>query len=269
MSAADFASLSSRVSSGELTPEAGFELAKSFDFSLFSLEEMEIFEDASWLPDDFYVVTLREWLSKQAEQIDRICAYLSLTPVVMRDQAIAFVDSVFRPSNSLSLDIENVIQLLATGANTREYTNPLTSGLISAETDGEITAHPLTHAFNNDPSQYFQSSVKQNASVTFGLPPFMKISATKYLLRGPPREGGIRSWTLAVSEDGQHWTDVANERDRDELKAPGAVATFELEKRTSMVRFFKLTNKNLNYGNYHSILLSQFDVSGEVQLTPV
>lgn len=261
-----FTDVCSRVLLSELSVPDAFELVKSLDYSQFSLEEMQAFEEADWLPDDFYVATMQDWLERQSEQIDRIRSYLFVTATVPNGLALTFIDTVFRPAKSLSLDRENIIYLLATAGNTREYVNPCTNGLVTVACDGAIRLHPVEHVFSDKREEFFQSTSKPNTFLTVTLPPFLRVCVTKYTLQAPPKPGGMRSWTLEVSKDGDQWMEVASERARPELESPSARPTFVLEKRTPPVRFFKLTNRDQNFANYHAMLLSGFDVSGEAQL---
>ena len=261
-----FTDVCSRVSISELSVSDAFELVKSIDYSQFSLEEMQAFEEADWLPDDFYVATMQDWLERQSEQIDRIRSYLFVTSTVPNSLALAFIDTVFRPAKSICLERDNIIYLLATAGNTREYVNPCTKGLVTVTCDGGIRLHPVEHVFSDNPEEFFQSASKPNTFLVVTLPPFLRVCLTKYTLQGPPKLGGMRSWTLEVSKDGEQWVEVASERGRPELEGPSKRATFVLEKRTPPVRFFKLTNRDQNFANYHAMLLAGFDVSGEVQL---
>jgi hypothetical protein len=56
--------------------------------------------------------------------------------------------------------------------------------------------------------------------------------------------------------------------DNTELAQPSVEAVFELEKKSPPCQWFRLTQKNLNHAKTLCLVISGFDVSGEVKLVP-
>jgi hypothetical protein len=250
--------------------EDAIQIISTIDFTLFSLEDMEDVENADWLPDDVHVNCLRSFLDAQDANLLKIRSYLAVTSTVSADLLNAFVDSIWAPHHCLELDIKNVIQLLATGGGSRAYENPVVLGLVTAETDSELSLKNcyLQDMFSGDPSKFFRSSPKQNPSFVVGLPPFLQISVTAYTLQAPPKKEGMKSWTLQGSLDKENWIGLANVVDNMALGEPGAIAVFPLPEKSQRFRWFKVTQKDVNHGKTLSIVLSMFDLSGEVTLVP-
>jgi hypothetical protein len=268
-----FADTSRRFLSGEISPDEAIAILDSIDFTLFSFDEMVSVEDSDWIPDEAFVRIVRSWIAAQESNLSQIRSYLALTATVSRDLLLAFVDAIFEPRRSLSLAIDGVIYHLATGAGTREYTNPMELKLISASSDAEMPIMPhdpfaIKNMFANDRNKFFQSQPKTNVQFIVGLPPFLQVAATAYTIRAPAKTGSMRSWTLEGSVDRENWTDLDNVVDNNDLAAPGAERTFELARRGPFCRWFRVTQKNLNHEKNLTVRISNFDVNGEVKLVP-
>jgi hypothetical protein len=258
------------VRSNTITLDDALHTITTIDFTSFSLEDMEVVEQADWLPDDVCVNALRAFLEAQDANLVQIRSYLTVTSVVSAPLLGDFIDAVFVPQHRLNLDIENVIQLLATAGGSRPFENPVVLELIKAETDSESALKNcfLQDMFHGDPSKFFRSSPKQNPIFIVGLPSFMEIAVTSYTMQAPPKKEGMKSWTLQGSNDKENWMGLANEVDNMQLMDPGAVVVFPLPEKSPPFRWFKVTQKDINHGKTLSIVLSMFDLSGEVRLVP-
>jgi hypothetical protein len=134
-----FRETSGRVRAQSLSVDDAVSILETIDFSLFSLDEMEPVGDADWIPDELCVRILRTWARAQEENMAQIRSYLAFTPTVSKSLLRSFVDAIFQPHRSLSLTVENVIELLATGGGTRPCGNPMKAKLISVSSDCELT----------------------------------------------------------------------------------------------------------------------------------
>lgn len=257
-----------RVESGEISPESGLELVSGIDYSEFSIDEMENVENADWLPDDFYTEVMRNWLDMQSENLNNISAYLSLTPVVGKDLMNEFIQAIVRPHTSLSLHKDNIIGLMGCGAGNCPYQNPMTTKLITAETDAElpIALMKLENLFSGDPKKFFQSQPKPNVTLIIGFPEFMRVAIDAYTIMSPAQPNkGPRSWLLQGSNDKHTWADLDVRRGTSDLKEASAVGRFSLEKRSQPFRYFRITQLEASHAGNQSLAMSAFDVSGEIK----
>jgi hypothetical protein len=267
-----FNETSDRVRAHSLSVEDADSILDTIDFSLFSLDQMEPVEDADWIPDDVCVRILRTWTRAQEENMGQIRSYLAFTPTVSKSLLLTFVDAIFQPHQSLSLTVENVIYLLATGGGTRPYENPIKTKLISVFSDCELTVDhvALRNLFSGDPAKFFRSQPKPNASFVVHLPPFLHVAVTSYTIRSSRAEkaDGLKCWTLEGSLDNENWFILDTQVENMELAQPSVEAVFRLERKSPPCQWFRLTQKNLNHAKTLCIVISGFDVSGEVKLVP-
>ncbi|OHT06903.1 hypothetical protein TRFO_25014 [Tritrichomonas foetus] len=263
-----FKEIDGKLSTGELTNEEAVAAIKELDFNLLTLDDIEVVEDAEWIPDDLYIEIFRSWTKNQEHNINQICSYLIMHSSIGQDQMMSFIDSVFRPSSSLSLIVENIISKLATGGGVRPYENPVTLGLITASSPNEmpLAKFKLFNLFSDNPSDCFQSTPKPNASFKFSFPPYMKIQPASYTITLPPEKPGPKTWVLQGSNNDTDWTDIADETNSQALGQKGATATFQIEKKLGPFSSFQFINKDLTWAGNQTIALSGFDLSGEVHL---
>jgi hypothetical protein len=267
-----FHETSDRVRAQSLSVDDAVSILDTIDFSLFSLDEMECVEDADWIPDDVSVRILRTWTRAQEENISQIRSYLAFTPTVPKSLVLAFVEAIFEPHKSLDLTVENVIYLLATGGGTRPYDNPIKTKLISVFSDCELTVDhfALRNIFSGDPAKFFRSQPKPNASFVVRLPPFLHVSVTSYKIRSSRAEKveALKCWTLEGSLDNENWVILDSQVENMKLAQPSVEAVFPLMRKSPPCQWFRLTQKNLNHARTLCIVISAFDVSGEVKLVP-
>lgn len=264
-----FVSTSQRVIKGEISPEDGLQLVSGIDYSAFSMDEMENVENADWLPEDFYCEVMRNWIDMQSDNLNQVASYLSLTPSIERDVMWHFIESFVKPNIQLNLPKENIINLMACGAGNCEYQNPMTTKLITAETDAELqyAAMKLENLFDADPKKSFQSQPKPNVTLIIGFPEFMRVCVDSYTIMAPAQPNkGPKSWLIQGSNDKQVWTDLDVRRRTDELREASAIGKYVLDKRSEPFRYFRITHLEASHAGNHSLTMSSFDLSGEIKL---
>ena len=267
-----FEELSKSVTSGSMTPESALAEVEKMNFLLFDIDDIELVQNADWLPDDVAVKIMKEWMHQQDEILLKLRAHLVLTPTISKDRLKEFTEAIRSPSNEPDLIIKDVIEQIATAGGTRDALNPLTNGLISCSSQSEIGDHPMAHLFSFEKGKYYMSNSVQGQYLTVSLPPFLQLQVTEYTLGAPPKregqaaEGGMSSWQLEGSNDQKNWVTIDLQSDNKDLRRADSVKTFavaEPEKR-GFFTHFKLTHTGENHQGNFSIHLSKFDLSGKL-----
>lgn len=264
-----FNSVAEKVSSKEISIKEAAEQIKNLDFNLLSLEEIKVVEDSDWIPDELYVKIIRSWMKNQEKNINQIISFLALSNAIGKDQMISFVESVFKPENTLSLEINNIIEKIATGGGNRQYINPVDLGLIKISTDEEMAVDSLKlrNLFSGDPNKRFQSQAKPKASFRVELPPYLKVIPTSYKLRAPATSKGPKTWSLQAKSEQEGWIDIATVKNCTDFNAKGVELTFPIEQKDNFAySSFQFVNLEVTNDGNHSLSLSSFDISGIVIL---
>lgn len=264
-----FKSVTDKVNSEEITVKEGANQIACLDFNSLSLDEIEVVEDSDWIPDHLYAKIIRSWIKNQERNINQVIAYLTMSNSVGKEQMISFVDAIFKPKNSLSLEVENVIEKIATGGGNRPYTNPISLGLIKASSDDEMPAEfmKLANLFSGDRSKKFQSKPKPKAGFKFDLPPYMKLIPKSYKIGIPEQTKGPKSWVLQAKSDQDSWVNIAMEKNCTDYHSKGGELSFQIaQKDNNAYSSFQFINLEMTNDNNHSLILSSFDISGVVIL---
>lgn len=264
-----FNSIDEKVRSEQIGIEEAAAQIENLDFNSLSFDEIQVVEDADWIPDRLYVKIMRSWMKNQERNMNHIISYLTMTNSVGKDQMVSFVDAVFKPQNALSLEIDNIFEKIATGGGNREYTSPVSLGLIKVESpvDFPAEAFKLHNIFSGNPTKFFKSIAKPKASFMIELPPYMKVILKSYKIRSPPQFKGPKSWIIQAQNEQGVWIDIATEKNTTELNAQNSEATFQVTS-TSDVAYssFQFINLELTHDNSYALTISSFDISGIVIL---
>lgn len=272
-----FKAVSEQVKRGSLEVNEGLEQVKELKYNDFDMDEIKAVQEATWLPDDFAVSIMKGWMRQQDQLLLQLRANLVLTPEISKQRLIEFATAVRRPSTSIDLRIENIIEKIATAGGTRKYINPMTNGLITVESlsDSSKQENKLTMLFEEGIENYFVSASQQGQWIIIGLPPFLRLQVTSYTLGAPPEkqnvraQGGLASWHLQGSNDKEQYsTTIDNVNDNKDLAEGGAVHTFKVpikpNQPVEFFRYFKLTQTSSNHQLNGSIYLSKIDFSGNL-----
>ena len=264
----EFNSISESVQNNELKIDEACEKLKKLDFNLLSLDEIEAFEDSEWIPDDLYVSILRGWMKNQDEKLNKIIAYLTTTKTIQYNQMITFIESVFRPSHSLAIYVKNIIKKLGIGGGTRNYQNPAELGIIKLSSNFEPTIQKfkLINLLSGKKEDSFHSVPKSGANFKISFPGYLRISLHSYKICIPDDSFGLKSWVLQGSNDGEHWEEIASEFENETLRAKGSKAIFKVETIPKPFNSFQFINKDATWANNYSIIMSKFDLNGELYL---
>lgn len=264
-----FISTSEDLNSNKISIEEATRQIQHLDFDSLSLDEIKVVEDSDWIPDDLYVKIIRSWTNNQDRNINYIISYLTMTNSIGKAQMLSFVDAVFKPKNALSLEVENIIEKIATGGGNREFVNPVKLKLITAMTDDEIPTETLKlhNLFSGDPTKRFQSKAKPKASFRISFPSYMKIIPRSYKLTAPSQMKGPKTWALQAKTDQEGWIDISTEKNSPILNSRGAEGVFQINPQTNTAySSFQFVLLDQTHENNYSLALSSFDISGIVIL---
>lgn len=270
-----FASISRDVAAKKITEEAGVEAIREINFLEFDIKEIEQVQNANWLPDDVAVDIMRKWMRQQDNLLLELRANLVLTPTVVKSRLEEFVAAIAKPSNHVDLTIENVIHKLATGGGVREAVNVISQGLITCVAEAARDRNTIEDLFSYDPEKSFLSAAKADASIIIGLPPFLRLQLTSYVLGAPPKREGVRAegsmsgWHLQGSNDENNFTTFLDIQDGNtDLQRGASEKVFPVANsdQQGFYRYFKLTQKGTNHQGNTSIILQRIDFSGKLTI---
>jgi hypothetical protein len=262
-----------RVEDNEMSSEDAIQAIKPINFIQFDIDQIQRVQDATWLPDETAVEIMKRWMRRQDEVLLKLRAYLVVTPTITKDQLLDFTQAVRNPSREPTLIVTDVFRRLATAGDTRDPVNPLIEKLITASASSELPDHKLSDLFSFDPDKFFVTQSSGSQWFIVSLPPFLKIQATAYKLRAPPKDaskkaqGGIASWHLQASDDIKNFNvTIDHQTESKQLQTGGAEAVFQVppENNVGFFRHFKLTHSGANHQGNNSILLAAFDLTGEL-----
>lgn len=270
---AKFKDISSKVEKKEMTVEDALIAIKDIDFNLFSIEEIEAVQNATWLPDQEAVDIMKGWMRLQDQVLLELRAFLVVTPEITKDMLLSFVKAVKVPSQVPSLTVENVINKLATAGGARKFRNPIEFGLIQADNsqkDGKVS--DLYKIFDPDPYQYYSSAPTSQSAVIFTLPPFLKIQIEKYQIGTPKtkmaKKGGIQSWVLEVTDDPTllNWKkQIAQVQNDTKLMTENTTVTFDVDDpKAGFYRHIRLMSTGQSHLGNLSMVLKNFDITGKL-----
>lgn len=261
------------VTSGNISQDDGFEALKELDFTYLSFDDMEQFEEMDWIPDDFYVDTIRKFIEKQDENIKRIKAFLFVNSTISKQMLLEFIDSIFIPSQTLCCEAENLFHLLGTAGNSRPYTNPTISSdgipilSVSCEQEMILVKKKLFNAFDEDSSTCFCSnSTKPNVTILIDLPEFLQVSITSYSITGPVDGASPRSWVIMGSTDKKNWFEITNVVGSNELVEPSSEAKFVVSNPSPYCTYIQFKQTEPNNKKNNSLSIAKFDISGNIRL---
>lgn len=266
-----FANISNQVKAGSISVENALEQMKSINFNLFSIEEIQLVEDAEWIPDQEAVDIMKSWMRLHDQVLLELRAFLVLTPEVSKDLLVQFVKATKMPSAPPSLVINNVFEALATAGGTRDFHNPVKHGLISVTSDPAApNPESYENIFSKDMTVFYNSTPVQNASIVFALPPFLRIQLESYQIGTPKqsgaKKGGLQGWVIEVSNNPtQFTTQVAQVAGDEQLNGSEKLVTYKVDNPTAgFFRYIKLTNAAQNHLGNLSLILKNFDISGKL-----
>ena len=268
-----FRAISSKVQNKEIDVPTALQQIKDINFLLFSIDDMKAVQDAEWLPDQEAVNIMKSWMRLHDQVLLQLRAFLVVTPEITKDQLITFVKAVQIPSQVPSLTVENVIYKLATAGGAREFKNPITYGLITAETHPKDPnkANELYKIYGPDPTDHYLSSPQQQSAVIISLPPFLKIQIEKYQIGTPKsqstsgKKGGLQSWVLEVSDDMTNYKQIATVQNNTDLAQENITHTFDADDKTAgFYRHIRLMSTSQSHLGNLSLVLKNFDITGKL-----
>lgn len=270
---AKFDDISSKVEKKEMTVEEALVAIKDIDFNLFTIDDIESVQNASWLPDQEAVNIMKGWMRLQDQVLLELRAFLVVTPEITKDMLITFVKAAKIPSQVPSLTVENVINKLATAGGAREFKNPVTAGLIQIENSPKDSrAADLYKIFDPDPKNYYLSSPQQQSAIIITLPPFLKIQIEKYQIGTPKgsssKKGGLQSWVLEVTDDitASNWKkQIAQVQNNTQLMTDNTTVTFDVDDpKAGFYRHIRLMSTGQSHLGNLSMVLKNFDITGKL-----
>jgi hypothetical protein len=122
------------------------------------------------------------------------------------------------------------------------------------------------HATDGQANTLFHSKDCANQWLCYGFKK-MTIKARHYSIRShdSSRDSNyhLKSWVVETCDDGQNWQEVDRRVDNSDLNAIGALKVFEISKPREC-RFIRLRQIGPNHHGSHYMIISSFDVFGEI-----
>ena len=258
--------------------QSAIDLISAIDFSSLSIDEISVIEDADKLPDDVSLKILKAWMHKQNDVLSNIRGKLLYTPQIEVAEFEQFINTMKCPSSKCNSVVENILYQIATGGgsfkpscivNTKE---PETS-LIEVDqksSNNSSNSHIIDNLFDFSNDTYYIGPSLDNSYITITLPPFLKVNLTSYTLTAPPRlnqtgQGGIKSWKVYGYNQANNEVLLDNVNNDSNLSHPSSTHTYEVRyNENQYFRSFKILNAGPNHQNNQSIILSGFDISGNL-----
>ena len=265
-----FEDLSNQVKNKSITCEEASNKLMEIDIGSLSYKEMQTIVDSDWISDEVAVSISKQWMEIYDYALDQIRAFLIFTPVVSSDQLQQFVLTTQNPSQKPELIVHNIIHKLATAGGTKPFQNPITSKMISAQIEPQDSRISTVYKiYDENKSSCFVSNPHPQNSLIISLPPFLKMQIKQYQIGTPvqttSRKGGLQSWVIEVSNDGKEWTQIAQVRDSPELASDNVIKQFDVDqKNAGFFRHIKIMTTGINHIGNLSMILRDFDVSGEL-----
>lgn len=241
-----------------------FKLVKEIDFSVLSIDEIEEIENSEVLPPSIIVNILREWMDKEDDNINQMASFLVYTNQISNEQLKSFVESVFIPAKRPDLTVHNVISVLGTANNTRDFVNPGKNGLIGLKSSQNMPKRELVNALSPIQTEVFGTFPVQGAFAQFTLPEYFEIKLTDYSIKTADRNFP-RTWVVQVSNDDERWYDVDTQTNSTDLLSPNKEATFSV-KNAPFAKHIKITQKDKNSNENLQFSFQQFDFSGVLRV---
>lgn len=269
---------------GKLTQQALDEIAK-INYSSFSMTDIQVVQNAADLPDELAVKILKGWMRRQDELLLNLRGDLIYEPQIPKKRLDEFINMMECPSDDCrnNLIVHNILHEIATGGGLRSETavplidpNHFDNGIIRFDQSkmGNDSRSGVEHLLDFNNETFYRNKTTQEAFFIIGLPPFMKVRLTKYLLRAPPKipqyslQGGPKSWDLFGSNDWneiQNGTPVKIHSANSDMNLRAAGAEYEYECNSDQYfRYFKFALTGSNHQNTNEIILSRFDITGNI-----
>lgn len=264
--------------SGKLKPDA-IKLISEIDFSVLSIDEISIIENADKLPDDLALDILKSWMHKQNDVLSNIRGKLLYTESIEADIFRSFIEAMKCPSTPCDFVVENILRQIATGggilpepSNLIDIENPSQSLIEYDQTKSmnSNSGNSIKNLFDFNDNTFYIGPSLDNSYVTITLPSFLKVNLTSYELKAPPHldrseQGGIKSWKIYGfnQKDNKVLLDVVD--DNNDLSRPSSSKKFIVKnKENQYFRSFQILNAGPNHQSNKSIILSGFDISGNL-----
>lgn len=263
-------------SDGKITPDA-IKSIREIDFTLLNIDEISVIEKADRLPDDLALEILKRWMHKQNDVLSNIRGKLLYTGNVEVDHFKQFIEAMKCPSISCDCVVENILYQIATGGGTLKEPaelinlNDSSLGLIDYDqTKSNFRNDQIKNLFDFNPETFYIGPSLENSYVTITLPPFLKVNLTSYELRGPKKmdrneQGGIKSWKIYGFNQSENKVLLDAVDNNNDLSSPYSSKKFVVKNNENQYfRNFQILNSGLNHQNNQSIILSGFDISGNL-----
>lgn len=252
-----------------------YEKIKNLNYLSFDINQINEIQKLKWLPNNFAVKVMKEWMRHQDELLLQIRAYLLFHPELSPETVVEIAKTIQNPSSTIDLTVENIIHNLATSGGSREFVNPYDQQLITVFQSSELIqkTYSISNLFDNDPNTFFLSPTHSNFYIVISLPPFLKASITSYTMMAPPPRGNPQisdapsSWILQGLKHPNDDTNpciIDQQVNNQDLIEPSSKKTFIVDqpKKPQYFRHFKLKNDGNNHRSNLAFSLSLFDISG-------
>lgn len=250
---------------------AAFEKIKNLDYTSFTIEQITLFKKETWLPDDFVVKIMKNWMRSQDQLLLEIRAYLVLHPSLPSHRVMEIAKAIQNPSIQIDLTVENIIYTLATTGGSREFVNPYTQRIINVTHSCSSVPnieHSIPKLFDNNKETFFLSPALVNFSIIISLPPFLNASLTSYKMQSH-LDGGPSNWTLEgleTPDDNSNAVLLDQQINNQDFIESYSEKVFPIEQKPykQYFRHFKLKNTGINHQANNALKLSGFDFSGTI-----
>lgn len=210
-------------------------------------------------------------MRRQDQVLLELRAYLVLTPEISKEQLLDFVKAIKCPSFNANVKIENIFYSIATAGGTRQFKNPIEFELITIETNPKIIdLKKLSTIYSPNKEEYLSTSPIANASIIFGLPPFLKVQVESYQIGSPknngPKKGGIQSWLLQGLNDINTFSKTIDQVSNDkQLDDECKIVKYQASNpNAGFFRYLRLQNTGVNHLGNQQLILRDFDISGKL-----
>lgn len=258
--------------------QAAFKKIHNLDYLSFDINQIKEIQNAKWIPNNFAVKIMKEWMHRQDQLLLQIRAYLLFHPELSPEMVAEIAKTIQNPSLTIDLTVENIIYNIATSGGSREFVNPYDQRLITVVQSSELgqKKYPVSNLFDNKADTFFLSPASNNFFIIISLPPFLKASITSYTMTAPPPRdnfqnstGGPSNWVLqglSKPDDETSAFLIDQQINNQDLAKPSSKKTFDVQQSNPprYFRHFKLMNTGNNHQSNLSLALSLFDITGLV-----
>ena len=263
-----FLSIKDSISKKQISDDEIIILLKEINFYDFSLEDIQLVEDSDWIPIDFQVEILRNWINNQDNIIDSIKTYLFFKNTISNDLFKEFLDLCLNPNKNKRFEVKNILKSILTANETRPIVDITSLDLFNFKSEIHDQNHLPQHGFSQKNNEYFQSYPKNNSFLEIILPNFMTVSLTNYKFSNPTQYG-LKSWIIQGSNDGINYIDIDVQINNSSLLLTNSTINININENNNYYNRIKITQIDFNHSQTLYLVISQFDFSGFVKFSNV